>query len=364
MSNTNIKINQNQSENRLNLVQPQVDNNQTGKIPVKTIKNKQNILNNRLILKPNKQIVIDPQNKEKLLKNKPTNYIYDDVVYRVSPNDLYFDPEYYYTRHDLRYRFPYWKPLWQQYYDPYIRVSDIPLIVPISDNKIANIDANNSIDKNSSKLKTRSTSQSSYASFSEPIPIFVQRKQNLNKNNAIDIKEDFRMISSSGSHTSGSRTSGGHKRGTNRAFNHHNRNHHRRTSGNWTGWGGSNGGYWGPYLYYPFYDYYYYDPNIILPYDLDSAILPINIENNEPIINNTDVKLKENEKSKETKEKFTERFTKKLKIPDGYKVIQARLIEIFEKPKSKTPSILFLILIFVLIMLAINKTKIKKYLDY
>ena len=64
----------------LNIQQPATNNNQMNIIPIKTVLNKTNIINNRILLNLNKKLIIDPQNKAKLLKTRPIDNIYKDKV--------------------------------------------------------------------------------------------------------------------------------------------------------------------------------------------------------------------------------------------------------------------------------------------
>ena len=54
-------------EGRLIIQLPQTNNNQRNDIPLKTIRTKNNLINNRLLLKTNKSLIVEPQNKKKLI---------------------------------------------------------------------------------------------------------------------------------------------------------------------------------------------------------------------------------------------------------------------------------------------------------
>jgi len=158
-------------EDRLNIVQTQTKSKQNIQ-PKKTIKDKKNIINNRLLLKPNKKFKIEPETKGRETKSRPVESEYNDKIpyYNINPTlDNYYN-----------------YPIWMQYYNPYISLYDLPVLVP------TNI---RSYEK-SSKYKTRShgnnlyyDANTNYSIFGEPIPIVVRKKK---KNNTI---ENFRLPS-------------------------------------------------------------------------------------------------------------------------------------------------------------------------
>ena len=223
-------------DNRL-VVQSDLTNSSTINTPLKTINMKNNLINNRLLMRPNKQIIVEPQLKKKVLRKRPVKYIYKDRIVNnyidsnpqintdpYSNYGIYNDPYSNYYNHNhysnsnsdgtnyylnntdpyQNNRFPYWKPLWQQFYDPYIRMYDMRVLVPITNNNLGVFDINKSNKSNipnaenskdlSSRLKTRSNSFIKYASFNEPIynkPIFNEPIPSIVK------KKDYNLASDS-----------------------------------------------------------------------------------------------------------------------------------------------------------------------
>ena len=182
----------------LNLQQPLTNNNQHNIIPPKSITIKNNLINNKLLLNTNKKLIIDPQNKAKLLKTKPVDGIYKDTV---TKNDLqnynysniynpYLDhnrpkkiienplseKQHKYFQSSLM-RYPYWAPLWMQYNDPHIKMYDLTVLMPITNGEVGieQINKIKSYKKNESN-KPNKISNHTYAPFIYPMPIIVRRK--------------------------------------------------------------------------------------------------------------------------------------------------------------------------------------------
>ena len=76
-------LRQKNDRNTLNLQQPLVSNSQYNIIPPKSVPNQDNLINNKLIFNTNKKLIIDPQNKAKLLKSRPVDYIYKDKTKKI-----------------------------------------------------------------------------------------------------------------------------------------------------------------------------------------------------------------------------------------------------------------------------------------
>jgi hypothetical protein len=357
-------------------IQPDITNNAAiNKTPLKTKGTRNNLVNNRLILKTTRTLAVEPHLKKKVMRKRPTEYIYRDRVINNYINPDYPDSQYdpYYNAYVANYysalnpypksphpndRFPYWTPLWQQFYDPYIRMYDMRVLVPITNNNLgifatsANMPVKSSNSSNRSKhsLRLNESGTSKYAPFSEaePIPIIVKRKDPLNlaaDDPTTDKKikekffENFRLPSTYRYQNRIHRVN--HLRGPSRAMSnryinsptrlmryhhsdkhryhhsdkhryhhsdkhryhhsdkhrHHHSNKHRHRFINRTNnyYGGGSGSYWGgypyynigPYGYYPFSQYYYYDNNNVLPFDLRNALLPIYDYGLHPVVNHT-----------------------------------------------------------------------------
>jgi len=460
-------------DNRL-VIQPDLTNSSTINTPLKIVNIKNNLINNRVLMKPNKQIIVEPQLKKKVLRKRPVDYIYKDRIvnnyidsnpqintYPYSNYGIYNDPYYNSNSNSNSYsysnnidlyqnnRFPYWKPLWQQFYDPYIRMYDMRVLVPITNNNLGMYDINKSTIPNaenskdlSSRLKTRSNSFINYATFSnpiynEPIPIIVKRKnQNLASDSVYDKKiknkkkdnitenffENFRLPSTYRHQNRIHRVN--HIRGPSRAISNRyinnptrlmrysrpvtNNSHNHQSNKNenkyrhkkiinhthykgrsihgdsnynrWSSWQGNPYYYIGPYGYFPFSNYYIYDYRNALPFDLNSAILPIFIPQMNPIIGPTDAPVlqsvkKPKEKSKEKpikldldinikkiKEKFTQNIEDTIEdsieyfspnevpIPEGFKLIILRIIEVDDMPNNNFKYNLVFIFILILVL--------------
>ena len=168
-------------EDRLNLIQTQTKS-KTFNQPIKTIKNQKNIINNRLLLKPDKKFKIEPDTKARQMKSRPVESEYNDkLVYSDSTS-----------------RSNYWYPMWMQYYDPYVSLYDLPVLIPILNDELG--PESTYVKSPNHKYKTRSygidayyDANTNYAIFGDPIPIIVRRnnkekktienfKQNLYKN--------------------------------------------------------------------------------------------------------------------------------------------------------------------------------------
>ena len=181
--------------------QPQINNNGHNIIPTKSVVTKSNIINNKLIFNTNKKLFVDPQNKAKLLKSRPNDYIYKDKPSHFDLNNYNYSNIYNpYIDHnklndntdikkmsETKYkyfqtpymRYPYWAPLWMQYYDPYIKMYDLTVLVPVTNNKLGP----DEINETKTYEKTKSSSQrnslegrSKFAPFIYPIPIVVKKK--------------------------------------------------------------------------------------------------------------------------------------------------------------------------------------------
>ena len=239
-------------------------------------------------------------NSKKNVKNNKTNlttkhdhpFTYDNGIKKYSFNPFTYDNEYDHYQHTPEYRAPYWQSLWIQSYDPYIKSYNIPILIPIT---------------NESSTDVNPYIKSSYASFSEPIEINVKKIINTNKNNIKSTKpiETFRQSS---------------HRTPNRHPNRHQRHYeHRKPIRRY---------YNDAYYYYPFWSYYYVDPSVVLPIDLDSALVPI---------------VKDNEE-KEVTEKFD------IDIPSGYKLITIKINELIDQTKTVFNYNLIIILILLIIL--------------
>ena len=352
-------LRQKNDRNTLNLQQPLVSNSQYNIIPPKSVPNQDNLINNKLIFNTNKKLIIDPQNKAKLLKSQPVDYIYKDRTNdKITKSDLtnnnysnIYNPYIDHNRpktslenpdsekkhkyfQSSQTRYPYWKPLWMQYNDPYIKMYDLTVLVPITNGELGmeQINKVNSYEKN--KPNTSNTlNTSKYAEFVYPIPIIVKKKitSDIKKNNKTEF---FRLPQTYKHQNKVNRINNvrGQSRGvatpyintpsrlmryihmannksqlhkpvlinntntnTNRNRKHHKTryNNNRTGSGDYGGhsgyggygyggYGGHNGygGYGYPYNYYPFSDYYWYENRYKLPFDLNSALLPINLQTN------------------------------------------------------------------------------------
>lgn len=247
------------------------------------------------------------------------NYDYDiyDYLYDDYYNGYIYHPNQYHN-----YRFPYWNPLWMQYYDPYLRIYNVPILVPTEDKltKGENIED----DKGSPKLKSKSTTFSTYASFDEPIIV----KRNLDNrfgNMAIDDNNVMEQFKQDITQT--------HQRPR---YKPHYKAHSRNYKSSWNYNYNPYLLYEGPYVYHPFSGYFYTDPNIILPFDINKAILPIKLEE--------DVKDNIKKDDKKVVEKFED-----IKVPKGYKIIKVKLIEIEDKQNIDKTKILTIIILMIMI---------------
>jgi len=384
----------------LNLQQPITNNNQRNIIPPKTVPIKNNIINNRILLNPAKKLIIDPQNKAKLLKSRPVENIYKDNVTQLDLNNYnysniynpYIDhnrPKKYiednnkdkdkdkYKYYQTPYRrYPYWAPLWMQYNDPYIRMYDLTVLVPITNGEIGSMQINNvnSYQRYQSDTKRNAGERrTKYAPFIFPEPIIVKKKSDkANRHDKANIsnKKEKSMIEQFAeffrlpqTHRYQNRVNRiNHIRGPSRALsngninipsrmmhnirvkndnanrnkhvmvggkgdgfrNNSSRENYRGNTGGYFGsaryhsptyngrhyyrgggspsynsgssyWGGSGyygnpycaygncpyNPYYGTYNYQPFADYYWYENRYKLPFDLNSALLPVNVQQNQ-----------------------------------------------------------------------------------
>jgi hypothetical protein len=113
--------------------------------------------------------------------------------------------------------------------------------------------------------------------------------------------------------------------------------------------------YNGPYTYLPFGYNYIYDYRNILPFDINSALLPVYDHDTVDDIN----KLKNESK---TIENFKSNINK-IGIPKGYKIIILRVIELKDSVNNTNSnlSLIFIILLIIIICFILYKlSKTKK----
>jgi len=397
-------------EGRL-VIQPDItDNAAINRTPMKINGVRNNLINNRLILKTTKKLAVEPHLKKKTMRKRPVEKIYRDRVITnvINPDypDSQYDPYFnaymsnYYSGLDLyprnpysNNRFPYWKPLWQQFNDPYIRTYDMRVLVPITNKNLGLFatSSDSAVRSSNSSERTKSTSKlnmsDKYAPFSdaEPIPIIVKRKEpSLNlvdEDSNKKTRENFRLPSTYRhqnrvhrvNHIRGSTRgmSNRHINSPTRSMRHYRHPGRRRIIKNTTNYyGGSSGSYWGgspyyigPYGYYPFTQYYDYDTTNVLPLDLNSALLPVYDYNVNPIIkkikkdkSSVSVSVKSNIENFEN-DSETEYFSEKeVPIPTGYKLVVFRFIEVRKLPNDNVRSnIIFLILLIIVLGYFITK---------
>ena len=247
----NNPTNRDQTYNKYNMQQPLINNNDVRQLPEEQEKTNRNILNNRLLKRKNSVLKVDPQNRSKILKNKPIEY--DEVNkpsnYNKSEKNL--------LKHN--------------------NVYDLPILVP-STYEVEPVDKSN---------------KDKYYIFDKLIEV---RKKEIS-----DLIENFRKNDT--------------KDLSKRSKRPKRRSSYRR---NRTYYDYPYRYYSGPYRYLPFGEIYYYDNIDLLPFNLNSALVPV--------YNSKDDKL----------EKFKE------KIPDNYKLVFIRVKEI----TNFNNSIIYIIMIF------------------
>lgn len=251
----NNPTNRDQTYNKYNMQQPLINNNDVRQLPEKQIKTSRNLLNNRLLKRRNSVLEIDPQNKSRMLKNKPIEYEETN-----KPSN--------YKKIDR-------KKYWDSYLLKHNNIYDLPILVPTT----------NEVNSNDKSLKSK------YSIFEDIID--VKKKDNL------ELRENFRKYNSSD--------------------NLSRRSYRRRSSKrrNKTYYNNPYKYYAGPYRYLPFGEIYYYDNIVVLPFNLNSALVPIY---------NPRDKL----------EKFIDN------IPKGFKMV---ILKIREKKNSNRNSIIFIIMV-------------------
>jgi hypothetical protein len=370
------------------LVQPrQVNNNKKNDIPLTKVANKKNLVNNRLLMKLNKKLIVEPQNKKKELVNKPVDYIYNEKINNLT--DLGKQNQQLSQNYQGTYdRSNYWYPLWMQYNYPNVKMYDMKVLVPniISDSyKVDSSDSTNTSSKTS-----RSTSTKHYSLFNEPIPLIVKKKSKINEN----FKQGRLYNPRSMHHSRGMHTSRGmhHSRATSKpmikysGFGKKKRINTKKgnlsTSPRWGDkiakrkhYSGSSSGssYGGPYLYYPFGNYYYYN-RYGLPFSLDDAIIPIPIpiHMSDSINDKEDKEDKEDKKDKKDKKKNEKEGFKneikdssisklqKVSIPKGYRIVVLRMMEIDDTNEYDNNSNLICMLVLIVIIIYFIYNKYKK----
>lgn len=373
------------------LVQPRlVNNNKKNDIPLTKVANKKNLVNNYLLMKLDKKLIVEPQNKKKELRNKPVDYIYNEKLNNLT--DLGKQNQQLSQNYQGTYdRDQYWYPLWMQYNYPNIKMYDMKVLVPSIISDSSKVDSSDSI--NTSSKTSRSTfkkSSKDYSLFNEPIPLIVkkksknehfrQRQPRVTRHSKTTSRTTSRIRSRTKSKPIikysgfGKRKQIDSKKGKLSTSNNWGNKGSDYRSGNVT----SSSYYGGPYLYYPFGNYYYYN-RYGLPFSLDNAIVPITMynkdfdeEDKQKEDKHKKDKYKEKNKKKEDKkkedkqkdkkeDKKKEGFKNEVSIPNGYRTVILRIIEIDDSDEyNKEPSNLILILILSVIVIYYLYNKYKK----
>lgn len=243
----NNPTNRDQTYNKFNMQQPLINNNDVRQLPEEQEKTKRNLLNNRLLKRRYSYLKVDPQNRARILQNKPIEY---EEIHKPAN----------YHRLDR-------KPFWNPYLLQHNNVYNLPILIP-STHKI---EANDKL-----------------SIFKKPIEV--------KKINNPELIENFRRENRDSL-----------------------RNKRRRSSSrrNRTYYDSPYKYYSGPYKYLPFGEIYYYDNISLLPFNLNSALVPVY-------------------DSKDNLEKFKD------KIPKGYELVILKIKEIEESNRN---NIIFIIMV-------------------